>query len=83
MLNEMLNIRYPVIMAPMFLVSNARMVIAAIESGITGAIPALNYKTDKEFREAMDLVRATVNGPFGINLIVNKSNIRLKEQHNT
>ena len=76
----MLGIRYPVIMAPMFLVSNAEMTIAGIKAGITGCIPALNYRTDKEFREAMDHIRAETDGPFGINLIVNKSNIRLREQ---
>lgn len=49
-LTEMLGIKYPVIMAPMFLVSNTAMVKAAIHSGITGAIPALNYRTIDEFK---------------------------------
>ncbi len=76
----MLGIRYPVIMAPMFLVSNERMVIEAAKSGITGAIPALNYRTDREFRNALEVLKDSCNGPFGINLIANRSNIRLKEQ---
>lgn len=79
-LTDMLGIKYPIIMAPMFLVSNAAMTIEGIKAGITGCIPALNYRTDAEFRAAMDEIRAAVKGPFGINLIVNKSNIRLKEQ---
>lgn len=79
-LTEMLGIKFPIIMAPMFLVSNAQMTIEGIRAGITGCIPALNYRTDKEFRAAMDEIRAAVKGPFGINLIANKSNIRLKEQ---
>lgn len=79
-LTGMLGIKYPIIMAPMFLVSNAAMTIEGIKAGITGCIPALNYRTDAEFRAAMDEIRAAVKGPFGINLIVNKSNIRLKEQ---
>lgn len=79
-LTEMLGIKFPIIMAPMFLVSNAEMTIEGIKAGITGCIPALNYRTDKEFRAAMDQIRAAVKGPFGINLIANKSNIRLKEQ---
>jgi nitronate monooxygenase len=41
----LLNIEFPVIMAPMFLVSNEKMIIEAINAGITGAIPALNYRT--------------------------------------
>lgn len=67
-------------MAPMFLVSNADMIVEGIKSGITGCIPALNYRTDKEFRKAMDYIRSQTDGPFGINLIVNKSNVRLQEQ---
>ena len=82
-LTRMLGIQYPVILAPMFLVSNADMIIAAVKSGITGAIPALNYRTDKEFRSALQRIKSESNGPFGINLIVNKSNVRLKEQLNT
>lgn len=79
----MLDIRYPVIMAPMFLVSNAAMTIEAIKAGITGAIPALNYRTDKEFRQALREIKNSAGGPVGINLIVNKSNYRLQEQLKT
>jgi nitronate monooxygenase len=79
-LTQLLPIQYPIIMAPMFLVSNTKMTIAAIQNGITGAIPAFNYRTDKEFRAAMQEIRNSVSGPFGINLITNKSNVRLEEQ---
>lgn len=82
-LTEMLNIQYPIIMAPMFLVSNTKMVIEATHSGITGAIPALNYIDDKQFRTALEELKSKCNGPFGINLIANKSNVRLKEQMHT
>lgn len=82
-LTKMLDIRYPVIMAPMFLVSNYHMVIEAVKTGITGSIPALNYRNDTAFREALDKIRQEVKGPIGINLIVNKSNIRLEEQLKT
>lgn len=70
-------------MAPMFLVSNAAMTIEGIKAGITGAIPALNYRTDKEFRAALSEIKNAVSGPIGINLIVNKSNYRLDEQLKT
>ena len=53
-LTDILNIKHPIIMAPMFLVSNVRMVVEATKSGITGAIPALNYRNDKEFRNALE-----------------------------
>lgn len=78
-LTKMLGTEFPVIMAPMFLVSNVAMVKRAIDSGISGAFPALNYRTDTEFRAALEELK-TYGGSFGINLIVNKSNIRLKEQ---
>jgi nitronate monooxygenase len=67
-------------MAPMFLVSDVKMVVEATKAGITGAIPALNYRTDKEFRNALAHLKEASHGPFGINLIANKSNFRLKEQ---
>jgi nitronate monooxygenase len=77
---QLLKIEFPVIMAPMFLVSNEEMIIEGIKSGITGAIPALNYRTTDELRNAIRKIKKTVSGPFGINLIVNKSNFLYKEQ---
>ncbi|MBL7900189.1 MAG: nitronate monooxygenase [Crocinitomicaceae bacterium] len=74
MLNEILGTKYPIIMAPMFLVSNAKMLIAAGNAGISGAIPALNFRTDEEFRKAIQEVRSKTNAPIGVNIIVNKSN---------
>jgi nitronate monooxygenase len=73
-LSEILGIQYPIIMAPMFLVSNAKMLIAAGNAGISGAVPALNYRTDEEFRSAITEIRSKTKGPIGINIIVNKSN---------
>jgi len=79
-LAELLGIRYPIIVAPMFLVSNTAMVIAAIKAGATAAIPALNYRTLDELRGAIKEVKRDADGPIGINLIVNKSNFLYKEQ---
>lgn len=78
-LTEMLGIDYPIIMAPMFLVSNANMVIEACNAGIAGSFPALNYRTDAELRKALAEIKAATNKPFGVNIITNKSNIRMKE----
>jgi nitronate monooxygenase len=80
---KMMGIDYPIIMAPMFLVTNVKMVIAALESGITAAIPALNYRTDRELRDAITTIKAATDKPFGINLIVNKSNPKYKTQLQT
>jgi nitronate monooxygenase len=76
----LIDIEYPIIMAPMFLVSNTDMIKAALDSGITGAIPALNYRTDQQLRDAIDEIRNYSDKPFGINIIVNKSNVRLQRQ---
>jgi nitronate monooxygenase len=81
-LNEILDIKHSIILAPMFLISNAEMIISAIKSGITGAIPALNYRTSEELQNAIREIKAAVAGPFGINLITNKSNFKLEEQLN-
>ena len=79
-LSKMLNIEFPIIVAPMFLVSNVEMTIASIKAGATGAIPALNYRTVDDLRAAIKEIKAATDGPFGINLIVNKSNFLYKEQ---
>ena len=79
-LTEILGIEHPIIMAPMFLVSNAEMLIAAANAGIAGCVPALNYRTDEEFRKAIQQIKSATNKPFGVNLIGNKSNIKLDEQ---
>jgi nitronate monooxygenase len=80
---KLMGIEYPVIMAPMFLVSNTSMIVAALESGITAAFPALNYRTDAEFRAAITEIKAKSNKPFGVNLIVNKSNFKYPGQLKT
>ena len=77
---ELLGIEFPVIMAPMFLVSDEKMIIEAIKSGITGSIPALNYRNTDDLRRAIRKIKSEANGPFGINLIVNNSNFLYKEQ---
>ncbi|MGE0590291.1 MAG: NAD(P)H-dependent flavin oxidoreductase [Cyclobacteriaceae bacterium] len=82
-LDKMLGIRYPVIMAPMFLISNTKMIKAALDNGITGAFPALNYRTDEELRAAIKDIKAHSDKPFGVNLIVNKSNPKYKSQLDT
>ena len=81
-LTQLLQIEHPIIMAPMFLVSNVAMVKAAMQAGIAGCIPALNYRTLPELREAITELKAakTENGAFGFNLIVNKSNLKFPEQ---
>lgn len=81
-LTDLLNIKYPIIQAPMFLVSNVAMVKEAMKAGIAGCIPALNYRTFEELRTALKELKAAKveGGSFGFNLIVNKSNPKYKSQ---
>lgn len=82
-LTELLGCRYPVILAPMFLVSNAKMCIAALKAGISPCLPAHNYRTDEEFRKAIQEIKSAASGPLGINLITNKSNLYYESQLKT
>jgi nitronate monooxygenase len=82
-LDKMLGIDYPIIVAPMFLISNTKMIIAALQNGVTAAFPALNYRTDAELRAAIQEIKAASSKPFGVNLIVNKSNLKYKSQLDT
>jgi nitronate monooxygenase len=79
---SLLQITHPIIIAPMFLVSNAKMVIEGMKSGVAGCIPALNYRTLAELRTSIQELKAAKvdGGSFGYNLIVNKSNPKYKEQ---
>ena len=79
-LAELLRIEHPIIVAPMFLISNVDMIVAACESGATGAFPALNYRSLDELRQAIRDIRLRTDKPFGVNLIVNKSNLKYKGQ---
>ena len=81
-LQEILGIEHPIILAPMFLVSNVKMTIAAMEKNIAACIPAMNYRTIGELKSAIKVLQKakTPKGAFGINLIVNKSNLKYRNQ---
>ena len=53
-INEILNVEHPIIMAPMFLVTNTKMMIEAMNSGIAACVPALNFRTIEEFENAIN-----------------------------
>jgi nitronate monooxygenase len=81
-LTSLLKINQPLIIAPMFLVSNTKMVIEGMKAGVAGCIPALNYRTLDELRASVVELRLAkvAGGSYGYNLIVNKSNIKYKDQ---
>lgn len=74
------NLKYPIILAPMFLVSNNEMLKAAAKAGITGCIPALNFRELDDLEKGLKDLKENCPGPFGINLIVNSSNIKAAKQ---
>lgn len=76
---KLFNIRYPIIGAPMFLVSNVEMVVAISEAGGIGTTPALNFRPVEEYRKALEQIRKRTQKPWGVNIIVNKSNTRQSE----
>lgn len=76
---EMLGIKYPIIAAPMFLVSNEDMVVESSEAGAIGTFPALNYRPIEEYKKALEEIKRRTQKPIGVNIIVNKSNTRQKD----
>jgi len=84
-LTQILSIDFPMIMAPMFLVSNLDMLKAGMNSGIAAAFPSLNYRNEGELENILDALneeksKLKVNGTYGINLIVQRTN-PLYEKH--
>ncbi len=77
---DLLGIEYPIIMAPMFLVTNNQMMIEAANAGIAGCIPALNYRTIEDLDKGLKDIRSKTTKPIGVNLIVNQSNPLYKKQ---
>ena len=78
----------PIIAAPMFLISGPELVIECCKNGIVGTFPALNQRTSEGFEEwVIEIKEALATfeketgkkaAPFGVNLIVHPTNIRVK-----
>ena len=57
------NLRLPIIQAPMFIVSNARLVIASSRAGIVGSFPTANCRTLEALDESfLEITSALGNG---------------------
>jgi len=82
------HLSLPVVAAPMFLVSGPKLVTEACKSGIVGTFPALNQRTTEGFEEWLGEIERELDGatqsdgrpaaPFGVNLIVHRSNPRVQ-----
>ncbi|MFH3480997.1 NAD(P)H-dependent flavin oxidoreductase [Xanthobacter variabilis] len=73
----------PAIAAPMFLVSGPDLVAETCRGGILGTFPALNARSTELYGAWVDDIaqrnaRAGAAAPFGVNLIVHKTNARLQ-----
>lgn len=82
----------PVIAAPMFLISGPRLVIECCRNGIVGTFPALNQRSTEGFAEWLGEIRESLADfrqpsgpaegrpapPYGVNLIVHRSNPRVE-----
>jgi len=75
-ITRMLGIRYPIVVAPMFLVSNRPLLEAVARAGAIGLIPALNFRSHAEYRAFLEDWPGEL--PFGVNLIL-RHNPRLAE----
>lgn len=74
------RLKLPVIAAPMFLTSGPELVIACSNAGIVGSFPALNQRTTAGVDDWLTAIRAGLSAdaaPFGVNLIVHKTNPRV------
>jgi nitronate monooxygenase len=77
------RLRLPVIGAPMFIVSNPKLVIAQCTAGIVGSFPALNARPashlDEWLHEITEALDGTDAAPFAVNQIVHRSNDRFEQ----
>ena len=88
------RLRIPVIGAPMFIVSNPKLVIAQCTSGIVGSFPALNARPASLLDEWLhEITEALADwdgnhpdkpaAPFAVNQIVHRSNDRFEADMET
>ncbi len=78
-LTQLFGLRTPIIMAPMFLVSNEEMMKSAMKFGAMGTFPTLNYRKKGELATILSSLNHyktenNTSGNYGVNLIVQKTN---------
>jgi nitronate monooxygenase len=77
------RLRLPAIAAPMFLTSGPDLVVEVCRAGLVGAFPALNQRSTEGFAAWLDEIEARLAdapdaAPHAVNLIVHRSNPRLR-----
>jgi nitronate monooxygenase len=87
--NSFAALRLPVIGAPLFIISNPKLVIAQCTSGIVGSFPALNARPASQLDEWLHEITEGLaehdrkhperpSAPFAVNQIVHRSNDRFE-----
>lgn len=76
------RLRLPAIAAPMFLTSGPDLVVETCRSGVVGTFPALNQRTTEGFVSWLEEIETRLAAfpapaPYGVNLIVHRTNPRL------
>jgi nitronate monooxygenase len=76
------QLRAPIIAEPLFLVSGPDLVVETCRSGPAGTFPALNQRTSARHDNWLAEIAARLAtvpdaAPFGVNLVVHRSNVRL------
>lgn len=77
------RLKAPIIAAPMFLTSGPDLVVETCRAGLLGTFPALNQRSTETYGHWLDEIQerlAAIPGaaPYGVNLVVHKSNPRLQ-----
>jgi nitronate monooxygenase len=77
------SIRLPAIAAPLFLVSGPDLVVETCKAGLVGTFPSLNQRTTEGYAAWLrDIAErnaaAGAKAPFGVNLVVHRTNTRLQ-----
>ena len=77
------GLRLPAIAAPMFLTSGPDLVVEVCRSGVVGTFPALNQRSTDGFVAWLEEIATRLEAfdspaPYGVNLIVHRSNPRLR-----
>lgn len=73
------NLRIPVIVAPMFLVSGPELVISASKNGVIGSFPLLNARTPEILEEWLVQIKDELREkPWAVNFISHSTNKRFE-----
>ena len=74
------QLRLPVIVAPMFLVSGPDLVIASSNAGLIGSFPGPNARTAEELEHWMHQINSATSNPWAFNMITHKTYDRFSEE---